>query len=212
MDRIADFQRGSYRPGYRRAASTVEQGLSGTYSGFSPEPLITGQTITAQAALFLIIVWATGVIVFATWQLYCYRKFVRTLEHSRTAVPRDSQAVEQLSLIKEPLGLKRNVRLAYSSALRSPVLVGLWKPTIYLPKENIVNVNMDMIMRHELIHLKRKDLWVKAFTLGASALHWFNPSYTFSVRIFTPGASCLAMKKLSERCPMPSENGTGRRF
>ncbi|WP_137671242.1 M56 family metallopeptidase [Paenibacillus naphthalenovorans] len=155
--------------------STVEQGLSGTYSGFSPEPLITGQTITAQAALFLIIVWATGVIVFATWQLYCYRKFVRTLEHSRTAVPRDSQAVEQLSLIKEPLGLKRNVRLAYSSALRSPVLVGLWKPTIYLPKENIVNVNMDMVMRHELIHLKRKDLWVKAFTLGASALHWFNP-------------------------------------
>ena len=45
--------------------------------------------------------------------------------------------------------------------------------TIYLPTENTVNV--DMVIRHELIHLKRKDLWVKAFTLGASALHWFNP-------------------------------------
>ncbi|PAD71484.1 M56 family metallopeptidase [Paenibacillus campinasensis] len=155
--------------------STAEQGLSGAYSGFSPEPLITGQTMTAQTALFLITVWATGVILFAAWQLYCYRKFVRTLEHSRTAVPRDSQAVEQLSLMKESLGLKRSVRLAYSSAVRSPVLVGLWKPTIYLPIENIFNVSMDMVMRHELIHLKRKDLWVKAFTLGASALHWFNP-------------------------------------
>ena len=69
--------------------------------------------------------------------------------------------------------MKSNVRLAYSSIIRSPVLVGLWKTTIYLPTENTVNV--DMVIRHELIHLKRKDLWVKAFTLGASALHWFNP-------------------------------------
>ena len=32
-----------------------------------------------------------------------------------------------------------------------------------------------MIIHHELIHLKRKDLWIKALTLGVSILHWFNP-------------------------------------
>lgn len=41
--------------------------------------------------------------------------------------------------------------------------------------ENTVDMDMGMVIHHELIHLKRKDLWVKAFTLGASALHWFNP-------------------------------------
>ncbi|MGA3602997.1 M56 family metallopeptidase [Lysinibacillus agricola] len=29
--------------------------------------------------------------------------------------------------------------------------------------------------RHELIHFKRKDLWIKLFVLIANSLHWFNP-------------------------------------
>lgn len=154
-------------------SSTVQHVLPGPYSGIHPEPLIPDQTISANIALPLIVLWAVGVIAFAAWQMYCYRRFLKKLEHTRTNVPISSEAAKQLSFIKEALGVKSNVRLAYSSIVRSPVLVGLRKPTIYLPIEN--TVNMDMVIRHELIHLKRKDLWVKAFTLGASALHWFNP-------------------------------------
>lgn len=36
-------------------------------------------------------------------------------------------------------------------------------------------MDIGMVIHHELIHLKRKDLWVKAITLATSALHWFNP-------------------------------------
>ncbi|WP_194541133.1 M56 family metallopeptidase [Paenibacillus sp. JZ16] len=153
--------------------STVQHALPGPYSGIHPEPLIRDQTISANIALPLIVLWAVGAIAFAAWQMYCYRRFLKKLEHTRTNVPTSSEAAKQLSFIKEALGVKSSVRLAYSSIIRSPVLVGLWKPTIYLPIENTVNV--DMVIRHELIHLKRKDLWVKAFTLGASAVHWFNP-------------------------------------
>lgn len=153
--------------------STVQHALPGPYAGIYPEPLIRDQTISANIALPLIVLWAVGATAFAAWQMYCYRRFLKKLEHTRTTVPTNSEAAKQLSFIKEALGVKSNVRLAYSSIIRSPVLVGLWKPTIYLPIENTVNV--DMVIRHELIHLKRKDLWVKAYTLGASALHWFNP-------------------------------------
>ncbi|MMZ56902.1 BlaR1 peptidase M56 [compost metagenome] len=73
-------------------------------------------------------------------------------------MPENSEAAKQLTLMKEALGMQNNVRLAYSSAVRSPVLVGLWKPTIYLPMENLANVDMAMVIHHELIHLKRKDL------------------------------------------------------
>jgi len=134
-----------------------------------------GLNLSADAALVLLSIWGAGAFVFAIWQAYCYRRFIKKLQQTHSPVPENSEAAKQLTLMKEALGLQSNVQLAHSSALRSPVLVGFWKPVIYLPMENLAHVDMGMVIRHELIHLKRKDLWVKAFMLGASALHWFNP-------------------------------------
>ncbi|GAB6930823.1 hypothetical protein JCM10914A_48060 [Paenibacillus sp. JCM 10914] len=144
-------------------------------SGFILETFMPEITISANVAYILLSLWAIGAIGFAVWQLYCYRRFLNELEHTRTIVPKNSEAATQLHVNKEKLGLRSNVKLAYSPIIRSPILVGLWKPTIYLPLENYANIDMGMVIHHELTHLKRKDLWIKAFTLGVSALHWFNP-------------------------------------
>ncbi len=160
-------------PNVNELPSTVQHALPDPSSGIHPKPLIPELTLSATEALVLIVLWAIGAMAFAAWQMYCYRRFLKKLEQTRTIPPESSEAAKQLAFIKETLGVKSSVRLACSSIVRSPVLVGLWRPTIYLPIGNAVN--LDMVIRHELIHLKRKDLWVKAFTLGASALHWFNP-------------------------------------
>jgi len=130
---------------------------------------------TADIALAFLSMWGIGALVFAIWQVYCYRTFVGKLQQTRIPVLENSEAARQLTLMKKALGIHSNVQLAYSSAVRSPLLVGLWKPTIYLPTENIADMDKGMVIRHELIHLKRRDLWVKAFALGASAINWFNP-------------------------------------
>ncbi|NEU60197.1 M56 family metallopeptidase [Paenibacillus sp. ALJ109b] len=142
---------------------------------FNPAPAIQVQTISANVALAFICLWVIGAIAFAAWQTYCYHRFLKTLKLTRTSVPKTSEVAMLLPVIKENLGLKREVRLAYSALIRSPFLIGLRKPTIYLPLKNSANVDMGMVFHHELIHLKRKDLWIKAFILVARALHWFNP-------------------------------------
>lgn len=131
--------------------------------------------LSVDVALVFLSIWGTGAIAFAIWQVYCYRRFIKNLQFTRSPVPVNDEAAKQLTLMKKALGMRSNVRLTYSSAIRSPVLVGLWKPTIYLPIEHLENIDMSMVLQHELIHLKRKDLWVKAITLAASSLHWFNP-------------------------------------
>ncbi|KLU56267.1 peptidase M56 [Paenibacillus sp. VT-400] len=158
------FQTTSTIPGTENAASGV---LAGT---FIPE-----QTISVTSAWFLLCVWGIGVIGFSAWQVYCYRRFLNELSRTRTPVLCHSEAAIQLPLMKEALGLKGNITLAHSTLVRSPILVGLFKPTIYLPPENTVKMDISMVIHHELVHLKHKDLWVKALTLGVSALHWFNP-------------------------------------
>ncbi|MGX1830140.1 M56 family metallopeptidase [Paenibacillus taichungensis] len=151
---------------------TVQHVLPGP---FNPAPAIQVQTISANVALAFICLWGIGTIAFAAWQTYRYHRFLKTLKLTRTSVPKTSEVAMLLPIIKENLGLKREVRLAYSALIRSPFLIGLRKPTIYLPLKNSANVDIGMVFHHELIHLKRKDLWIKTFILVARSLHWFNP-------------------------------------
>ncbi|HBU82241.1 MAG TPA: peptidase M56 [Paenibacillus sp.] len=141
----------------------------------NPAPVIQVQTISANVALAFICLWVIGAIAFIAWQIYCYRRFLKKLKLTRTTVPNNSEVAMLLPVIKGNLGLKSEVRLAYSAMIRSPFLIGLRKPTIYLPAKNSANVDIGMVFHHELIHLKRKDLWIKALILIARALHWFNP-------------------------------------
>lgn len=130
-------------------------------------------SISTQLAIWFLSIWALGVIIFASWQIYCYRRFTQALQATYMPVSENSEAMHQLVRMKEALRIKRNVQLRSSEIIRSPILIGFWKPTIYLPEVNCAN--MQMIIHHELIHLKRKDVWVKAFVLAANAVHWFNP-------------------------------------
>ncbi|OPH00077.1 hypothetical protein B2I21_03650 [Chryseobacterium mucoviscidosis] len=141
----------------------------------NPAPDIQVQTISVNVALAFICLWVIGAIAFIAWQIYCYRRFLKKLKITRTTVPKNSEVAMLLPVIKGNLGLKSEVRLAYSSLIRTPFLIGLRKPTIYLPLKNSANVDIGMVFHHELIHLKRKDIWVKALILIARALHWFNP-------------------------------------
>ncbi|WP_339303316.1 M56 family metallopeptidase [Paenibacillus sp. FSL R5-0519] len=155
--------------------STVPSMEHATSTSLLAGTFISAQTISVTTAWFLLCVWGIGVIGFSAWQMYCYRRFLNELSRTTMPVLCDSEAAMQLPLIKEALGLKSNITLAHSTIVRSPILVGLFKPTIYLPPENTVKMDIKMVIHHELVHLKHQDLWVKALTLGVSALHWFNP-------------------------------------
>lgn len=148
---------------------TEQQTVNWQLTGSIPE------YISASLALTVLCVWAAGFIVFSAWQLYCYCRFTKELHRHSIPVPENSEIHHQLLLMKQELGMKHNVQLVYSSAVRSPALVGLWQPTILLPLESNAHLNISMVLHHELIHLKRLDLAVKALVVGASALHWFNP-------------------------------------
>ena len=49
------------------------------------------------------------------------------------------------------------------------------RPTLLLPHEGYDLNDLRYILRHELCHLKRRDMLLKLVLLAANALHWFNP-------------------------------------
>ena len=75
----------------------------------------------------------------------------------------------------QEMGLKRAPALRISSAAASPMLAGLLRARLFLPTEDYTPQELRFILRHELTHYRRRDLWYKLMLLAANALHWFNP-------------------------------------
>lgn len=68
--------------------------------------------------------------------------------------------------------LRDNIFIA--DDMKSPFVVGLFRPKIYLPC-NLGNKEQEYIILHEQHHIKRLDHVMKALAFLALAIHWFNP-------------------------------------
>ncbi|MDR1134668.1 MAG: M56 family metallopeptidase [Clostridiales Family XIII bacterium] len=61
-----------------------------------------------------------------------------------------------------------------SGRLRTPFVIGLFKPEIYIPTE-LTDEERRYIVLHERTHIRRLDHVVKMFAYLVLCLHWFNP-------------------------------------
>ncbi len=131
------------------------------------------QHLTIEVIQVVSTIWLFGAIGFAVWHLYCYRRFMKSLQANSIAAPEDTAVL--LSSCKAALGIRCGVELMQNATIPSPMLVGLLRPMILLPTANMQEINLKLVLTHELMHLKRKDLWVKMLALLAGTVHWFNP-------------------------------------
>ncbi|MDR0963154.1 MAG: M56 family metallopeptidase [Clostridium sp.] len=66
-----------------------------------------------------------------------------------------------------------------SPSVQTPLLVGFFSPRIVLPSHDYSPEQLHSVLLHEIIHLRRKDIFVKWLSVLACALHWFNPLVWF---------------------------------
>ena len=96
--------------------------------------------------------WMIGVLVMAIYSIVSYIRLRRKLS---VVVP-----------------LRDNIFIA--DDIKSPFVVGLFRPKIYLPC-NLGDKEQEYIILHEQHHIKRLDHVMKALAFLALAIHWFNP-------------------------------------
>ena len=79
---------------------------------------------------------------------------------------------------KEELQIEKPVRLICSRLCDTPMTIGVFSPTIIFPPLEKLNLNLidyKLIVKHELLHIKSKDLLLKFLALFVLAVHWYNP-------------------------------------
>ncbi|MEN4902609.1 M56 family metallopeptidase [Luteimonas sp. TWI1437] len=125
--------------------------------------------------------WAAGVLVMAVGTLRGWREARALVRSARPCT--DASLTQALALACEAHGLRRAPVLRISAQIASPQLVGALRPTLLLPDQTALDSDeLDMALTHELVHLRRGDLWLGWVPTLARHLLFFHPLVHLAVR------------------------------
>lgn len=140
-------------------------------------------TMAVSWPSLLLALWAAGVLLMLVHSLRGYRAS-RALVRGATECT-DAGLQQALQLAAEAHGLRRAPRLKLSAQIRSPQLIGPWRPVLLLPARELPAMSaddLDMALTHELIHLQRRDLWWGLLPALSQHLFFFHPLVHLAAR------------------------------
>lgn len=120
-----------------------------------------------------ITIWAIGSSLFLVAIIIGIMKI--NLRVKRITATDNSQAQRIMKTIVLDSKPKQKYRIIVSEDVDTPMLVGLFTPTILLPSLSLADEEMKCVLLHEWNHFLHKHLWVKLFFNVLCALLWWNP-------------------------------------
>ncbi|WP_353095319.1 M56 family metallopeptidase [Tissierella praeacuta] len=135
---------------------------------------VKANIITLKTFKSIKITYIIGLFMFLGNHIIVYLVFRRKVFVSEEVV-RDEIMIGNYQRIIDEIGLKRKVRIFRDKDISTPILMGILKPAIIIPSKDYSEKEIYYILKHELMHVKRKDLEYKLLLLIVNGLHWFNP-------------------------------------
>ena len=127
--------------------------------------------LSQQTASAAFLIWCTGTAVCAAFYilsyLRCRLKFAISLPVENTYV----------NHWLECHPVRRPVSVRQSDQINTPLTYGILHPVILLPRETDWSdtLQLQYVLSHEYVHIRRCDTVTKLLTTTALCLHWFNP-------------------------------------
>lgn len=131
-----------------------------------------------QAAVpWLVAGWVLGVVLLSGRLAVGWLRLRRTCAGCGEAL--EVRLGARLRELQHRLRLSRPARVVQSALVQVPTLLGWFRPVILLPASTLTGlspVQLDLILAHELAHLRRWDHWVNLFQLAVETLLFYHPA------------------------------------
>jgi bla regulator protein blaR1 len=149
-------------------------------------------TFTWRAAL--IVIWLGGLAVAAVLAIGQWRRVWSIRARARAA---DAGLARQVRELSRRSGLSAPPRVRFSSEIDAPMVTGLIRPVVVLPSGRWASLTAEqqqMAICHELVHVRRRDLWLGLVPSLAERLFFFHPLAHLAAReyVITREAACDA--------------------
>ena len=156
---------------FQRPQGTVPPPSVPAVRSAGTEPQIRNRTFPLEELLMTL--WIAGAALFLLYHGLGTWFFTRKARRwSRSA---GEETLRVYGEVCREMGVRRPPVLRVSPEAGSPMMMGLLRPRLMLPTEDIGERELAFVLRHELTHHRRHDLWYKLALLLANGMHWFNP-------------------------------------
>lgn len=118
--------------------------------------------------------WMAGSLVCLSAHMFIYLHYKSRLLKKGILVE-DTHLLRRMLKLKRELKIRSTVQVVESPEAASPMIIGLFRPVLILPEEAYSDEELFFILKHELIHLRHRDVYFKLLFVAACAVHWFNP-------------------------------------
>ena len=118
----------------------------------------------------MLLIWLVCAILLAAYFAVGYACMVRQFRGTRLA-PQPS-----IDALLDRFRFSRDPRICMSNSHRAPLTFGVFRPTVLLPEDLPVgDAQFQLILAHELAHIRRKDCLRKLLLTVCLCLYWWNP-------------------------------------
>lgn len=146
-------------------------------------------------------VWVAGAVYFAARSLITHYQFMKTVE--REAMPVSARMADVAADLAAETGLRRPPRVVASLISRGPFVTGLLRPVVVMPawfEDDYTPSEARAALAHEMMHVRRGDLWaLQASELFVAAL-WFNPLAYIARNAFRTDQEAACDADVLSRC------------
>ena len=148
-------------------------------AGATPGAFAGSASISKKEAA--VVIWLLGASLLTGLLILRTALFHRSLSIESKRAAKEVQLLA--GKIAEDLGMTYSGPIRETSLVTSPAVMGLFHPTLLLPAgiaSRLTDDELQMVLRHELAHLKRGDLWMNFVATALQIVHWFNPLLWFA--------------------------------
>lgn len=125
--------------------------------------------------ILVLATWGLGALVFLGIALRKYYR-VRCIVGHASPAPREFR--EMAGRLSAKLGIRSRVRILVSNENFGPACIGVFRPTVILPKTLVACWSERLLMpviAHELVHARRRDAVWGYMQFAAQVIWWFHP-------------------------------------
>ena len=151
------------------------QANGGISDALTPFPAFVTNGTTEPAAEAagispMLLVWLVCAILLAAYFAVGYACMVHRFRGTRLA-PQPS-----IDALLDRFRFSRDPHICVSNSHRAPLTFGVFRPTVLLPEDLPVgDAQFQLVLAHELAHIRRKDCLRKLLLTVCLCLYWWNP-------------------------------------
>lgn len=145
--------------------------------------LSVSQEAPLAAGIILLGIWLIGMLAMI---ILVIKSLSRLNTLKKSALPLQNKEIQRLfQNCLDEMNISKTIPVYSTAFLKSPVIVGLFKPRIYLPLHLISDYtekDLRYMLLHELQHYRHKDALTNYLMNLAGIIYWFNPLVWYALK------------------------------